>query len=318
MNSTKTFLLSLFTILQVFMNSTNSQWLNDQSEISNHTVKSSAKNSLYLYVGTISNGIWRSSNNGVNWSQLHLGTNLDNVIIWSIALKDNYVFAGSTDYFFISSNNGDTWSSKNDIGTHYWSIAVKDDYIFVGLNGNKKGVRYSTDNGANFYSTAIKKPSWSIVTNESMLFAGSGDNGVNIMPLNNTTIFTNKPLVNGRVGVHSLAINGKYLYAGTDRIGIYMSTDAGLNWFKAPFNNSSEVYTIILHNCYVFAGTKGKGICVLNKEGESIGLEYTGPNSEVRSFWIAENYLFAGNNEIPQGYESKVIKRKLTNGPYQN
>jgi hypothetical protein len=60
-------------------------------------VNALASISHYIFAGTNNLGIYISTNNGTNWTQINQGFTYI-TSIWSLLIKDNYVFAGNTGY----------------------------------------------------------------------------------------------------------------------------------------------------------------------------------------------------------------------------
>lgn len=61
----------------------------------------------------------------------------------------------------------------------------------------------------------------------------------------------------------SLSKLGNALYAGTDKMGVYCSTNGGNTWTSLPFNDKmaqSQTWTLATAGSYIFAGQRGNGI----------------------------------------------------------
>ena len=96
-------------------------------------------NDIYVYLGTFGYGIYRSSDDGINWESINSG--LSNLEIHSLAIFNDYVFAGTENGIFISNDTGTTWSELN-IGlppnTSISSIEInsQNDIIYLGTSSN--------------------------------------------------------------------------------------------------------------------------------------------------------------------------------------
>ena len=65
-----------------------------------------------LYMGTVSNGIYRSTDGGSNWTQINEG--ITSMQIWNIAYVNGALFASSTGgMVFKSTNGGNNWVLSN-------------------------------------------------------------------------------------------------------------------------------------------------------------------------------------------------------------
>lgn len=67
-----------------------------------------------IYVGTYGDGIYKSTDGGDTWSDVSIG--LTNTYVSSIAINDDYVFAGTRSGIFLSTDEGSSWrlSCSND------------------------------------------------------------------------------------------------------------------------------------------------------------------------------------------------------------
>lgn len=141
--------------------------------------------------------------------------------IYSLAVKDNYVFAGTLDSgVLVTSDNGASWIGSSWQYQHnrtVYSFAVMGNYIFNGSRSDvSSGVYYSTNNGLNWIQSG----------------------------LNNQTVY-------------SLAVSGNILLAGTKWNGVYVSFDTGSTWmyWSEGLNFNKYIYALYVFNNYVFAGT---------------------------------------------------------------
>ena len=91
--------------------------------------------------GTYDNGVYRSSDNGINW----VFTGLYNVPL-SFVIKDSNLFAGTLGGVFHSSDSGKSWNSANSglVSIYVNSLDVKSNNLFAGTDS---GVFISTNNG---------------------------------------------------------------------------------------------------------------------------------------------------------------------------
>ncbi|MBN8572029.1 MAG: T9SS type A sorting domain-containing protein [Ignavibacteria bacterium] len=64
-----------------------------------------------IYAGTATEGLYKSSNNGLSWYAVNNGTSFG--WVHSLASYGQYIFAGTDSGLFMSSNNGTSWVNKN-------------------------------------------------------------------------------------------------------------------------------------------------------------------------------------------------------------
>ncbi|HQF47471.1 MAG TPA: T9SS type A sorting domain-containing protein [Flavobacterium alvei] len=103
-----------------------------------------------LYLGTLSNGIYRSTNGGSSWTQINNG--ITSMQIWNIAYVNGSLFASSTNgTVFKSTNGGDSWILSNtgiSTTTIIRNFAFFNNKIFA--TSTNKGVYISSDNGSSW------------------------------------------------------------------------------------------------------------------------------------------------------------------------
>ena len=176
-------------------------------------------------------GVYVSSDNGVTWSETgSIGGNS----VLSIAVRDNYLFAGTETFgVYYSTNYGALWNQVNsEQFDDVYSLAITSEggngmNVFAGTDGH---VYVSTDSGA----------SWTSVLDIGRL--GPPVYAIAVVP-------TSKPVTDVLVGSGS---------------GIYLSTDAGSTWAQIntgfPGAGSYFGMALSMNSSYLFAGTYGVGV----------------------------------------------------------
>jgi len=100
--------------------------LTERSILSMDTVGSN------IFAGTDNNGVFVSSNNGSNWVQ----TSLNNQWVYALVHSNNYLFAGTPNGVYYSTDNGNTWTQKNEgltMSTNVQSMLITNNYVFAGI-----------------------------------------------------------------------------------------------------------------------------------------------------------------------------------------
>ena len=220
-----------------------------------------------VFAGTDGNGIFRSTDDGDNWSLLGpVDKKVQSIFIQTngdilIGLGDEFADGG----IYRSADNGNTFDTLGIPEHPVTSIAINSGGdIFAGTAS--VGVYRSTDNGANWVQvneglmTNGQHPTSIIVNSSGVVFAGtinggmfrSTNNGDNWIPINQG--LTNNYIL-------SLAIDSSgNLFAGTSGSGIFRSTDNGDNW--TPINEGITpgqglfAFSLTINlNGDIFAGT---------------------------------------------------------------
>ncbi|MBK9638818.1 MAG: T9SS type A sorting domain-containing protein [Bacteroidetes bacterium] len=167
--------------------------------------------------GTYRNGVMRTINNGLTWTEANNGLTASEV--WDMTTSGTNLYAQvSNRRIFKSPDNGNSWTEINP-GWPYNS------YIDgFAVDGNKI---YVAAGGAGIYISLNGGTTWS--------FATSGLS---------------------TVSVRKIALNGLTIYAGTSSKGIYKSVNGGVSWSAANTGISTKnVTAICVHGNDVYAGT---------------------------------------------------------------
>ncbi len=209
-----------------------------------------------LYTLSMGYGIYRTTNNGINWN--YAGLFLTPRWINEIASNGSYLYAGTDNYgFYVSSNYGANWSDPL-FSDNIRSVSYGAGYVF-GVQGfkifrfNSTGSTYSTVllNGSTFQC---------VRADGSNVYVGS-DSGI-YRSTNSGDSWMRIPFTTYNEAVYNIALNGNNIFAGTDN-GIYLSTNFGLNWLpkNQGLDSNSAVNSVHVNNGYVFLALKfGKGV----------------------------------------------------------
>ena len=200
----------------------------------------SAKSAGVAMIGK--GGIFRSTNNGTNWTEADKGFISFFLCISSFTVSGNNIFVGGYDWqqlgdlyqrigfgVNLSTNNGDSWSYYySGLPTFPWvhSFAVCGSTIFAAVTNldafnNGGGIYRSTNNGISWIES---------------------DSGI-------TNSFVN-----------SLAVSGSNIFAGTNN-GMFLSTNNGNSWIAVNSGLTNTVITsFLVSGGTIYAGTDGGGV----------------------------------------------------------
>ncbi len=295
-NPSRRILFSLIFIFVSFTFTLYSQWVQTNGP-ANGQIMALARSDSVIYAGTAnysnSQGVFITTNNGLNWIQ----TSLNNKYILSLSASGQYVFAGTSVFtpdsgIYRSTNYGQTWSMSYPAFASYSFLSFNlggTPFLFSGKNG----IILSTDNGVTWntkstycsYIDAFAKSSNHIY--EGLIIFGCG--------VTMSTIYGDScvPIGLSNHSVYSLVVNESTLFAGTEA-GVYLTSNNGQNWTQTPLNNYA-VYSLANNGKNIFAGTGGGGVFLSTNNGISWIQNNGGMgNQTIRALLISTNNIFAG------------------------
>jgi len=125
-----------------------------------------------VFAGTLGFGVFRTSNSGVNWTEVNSG--LSNQAVQCLTSIGTNLYAGTFSGVFRSTNNGANWSASGLSGTMINTLAVSGTNIFAGFAGG--GVYLSTNSGTNWTAVGVGIPNTMVNTlfvKDTLIFAGT-------------------------------------------------------------------------------------------------------------------------------------------------
>jgi photosystem II stability/assembly factor-like uncharacterized protein len=109
-------------------------------------------------------------------------------------------------------------------------------------------------------------------------------------------------------GVASFCISGNNIFAGELHLGVYISTNNGLNWTQTSFINQ-DVNALTVNGNYIFAGLDWNGIYLSTNNGGNWA--FTGLfHVEIFALCVSGSNIFAGGVDNDSG----VLYRSTNNG----
>ena len=277
-----------FTVIFIILNSSFlihncfSQWV-QMNGIYGGSVYSVACNGNNIFAGTISNGVFHSTNFGITW----LYTSLNNKTILSLSVNGNIIFAGTwSSGVYRSTDNGSNWIQTTLNNRNIRSLAISGNYIFAGTDGF--GIYRSTDNGNTWNQTQLNTQNvLTLAINGNIIFAGTDSYGIYL-----STDFGNNWVQTGlnNQTIISFLISENNIFAGTLDSGVWLSTNNGVSWIEKnqSFNPIPSVKALLIANDYIFAGTFGHSIW-RRSLSEIIGIKNI--STEIPSaFSLEQNY----------------------------
>jgi photosystem II stability/assembly factor-like uncharacterized protein len=179
-----------------------------------------------LYIGTLSDGIYRSTDNGIHWQLIDstVYRSDDNKNVWAITFSgSNLIAATGRDGIFLTSDNGSTWISSND--------GLPDTAVFA-----------LAESGTNLFAGTLPGAIYRSV-----------DNGFSWTQTNNGLA--------GTQSINTFAVSGDNIFAGSRDSGIFLSTDAGESWMDVSSEMPNRsINELLILGSDLYAGTAGDGV----------------------------------------------------------
>ncbi len=244
----------------------NAQWQQTNGPHGGY-VTSYANNDDEIYVGTQYGGVFRSTNNGDDWTARNNG--LKSYEINCIALDGDQLYAGTRlggfDGVYHSSDDGITWETYPNLWTSYEPIciAAAGDSIYIGTAGG--GSFFSHDGGQTWSSSLSGIIPYSYhITNQILILEDR------VLTIVNGRLYesldgalTYSQLINGFAeGTYcsKIASVGANLFA-TTTTGFYTSVDGGNFWIdisaELPETSSGTIMSTTESFIYITGGTSG-------------------------------------------------------------
>ena len=129
-----------------------------------YTVEQSASDPNVVYAGTANSGLWKSTDKGLNWTNVTKGMLLGQVVSVEIDINDaNTVYFGAAGDLFKTEDGGSTWNSVGDATFTALSHDIVD-IVMHPMNAqvlyviSDEGLWRSTNAGAGF--TQVQSGNW--------------------------------------------------------------------------------------------------------------------------------------------------------------
>jgi len=223
----KIILFLLFVVVNL-----NAQWTKTNLPTTAFSLAISGDN---IFAGTLSGGVFRSTNNGTNWTEINNGITIKQV--WAIAALGNSIFAGTTNGgLFKSIDNGNTWIISNTglpTTTIVRALAQFGTKLFATTTNS--GVYVSLDNGStwaqhnNGIVGLVARP---LLTTETDLFVGVMQKVYKYDNTNSKWLTASAGIPNNTVTAIAQVKSNKDLFAAISNSGsgVSKSSDNGTSW----------------------------------------------------------------------------------------
>ncbi|MGA2624083.1 MAG: T9SS type A sorting domain-containing protein [Bacteroidota bacterium] len=210
----------------------------------------------YVYAGTVSSGVLRSTNYGKDWQPVNGGLTSNSVLCIAIgpAITGGYnVYAGTPDGVFVSGTTGSSWQA---LGLSGYTIQSLVTLGVEPLAATKFGIFRSTDLGLTWQpsSNGIPARVWALgsygyktLSLSSAGFCVSMDGGQS-WSQSNTGLPDNS--------FSSLAINSSMIFVGSSVNGVYRASVSRMVWEADTIGMGpqAQVASIAASDARIFAG----------------------------------------------------------------
>jgi len=223
------------------------------------------------------------------------------------------LYAGSSEGFFVSSNDGETWLQYNNGLTNrqITRLAKNGNNLYAGTND---GIFY-TNNLGNFWKKSIS----GIPNNTSIytIFVGTNyilvGSSTGVYKSIDNAVSWNK--VDLTFTVSSFEQYNSAIVAGTIEDFLYISYDKGETWtslFKQPFPQEHSVYSLKIINDYLYIGEEGS---IERVKLTSIPTQTNNLKKSYKSLhWVEPNPIYdVGNLKIDNSILSNIERISIYN-----
>ncbi|MBC7776223.1 MAG: T9SS type A sorting domain-containing protein [Phycisphaerae bacterium] len=255
-------------------------------------ILSLAKMNATLFAGVSKAGVFKSDDFGNSWLSMPAHPAFVASSTSSMAVIDTFLFAGVIGKGVLKTSLNDTsWTllANGLLNKSVQDLIAVNDTLYAATYGG--GVFYSGDMG-NSWSTLYNNQGmddhkvYSLASNTTSLFAGTigtdglPDTGVAYRAILGGSTWTRINSGFIRNGVHleqvfSIAANDTLVFAGTDDVGLYRSTDNGDNWVPVG-GFDGDVLAIEIAGTTVYYGTAHHGVFRSLDAGQTWSADNTG------------------------------------------
>lgn len=311
----KNFLFLFLALIVLFTDYIQAQWTSTESPPS--LVNCITVSGTKIFAGDENTGVYLSTNNGDNWTQLNNG--LQNTEINTLFISGTDLFAGTDEGAYLSMDDGENWSEifAGIPNTNILAFAVLGSNLFVGTG---EGIFLSTDNGSSWTESdsgyQFTPSATAFAVSGSNIFAGLGF-GVYLSTDNGESWNLKNPDISAS-SIRSLIAVGLNIFVGTSNEGVYLSTDNGESWTEKNNGLTSEgIWDFAASGTNLFVATDD-GVFLSTDNGSSwVSTDF---NNDTQAWTVAvsDNYLFAagalGGNARKRSLSELITDAELFSG----
>lgn len=262
-------------------------------------IHSLATNGTILFAGSVSGGVYRSTDSGAHWSAMNNG--LTNTAINALLSRDGDLFAATNNGVFRSKDSGASWMSSNtDISkTHISTLTASGPNLFA---TTYNGSIFTTDDGASWHElsgTGLFSGGVSASNGADVFAVGEADsNSVGAISYSSdngrTWTLTN---TGSALPIQYLAASGQNLFAFVWADGVMRSSDRGKSWIYMGASPGEHVYSVLTIGTTLVVGSDNGLQRSIDSGATWQSMSTTMPipmYSEVNAVQVIGSIIFAG------------------------
>jgi len=278
-------------------------WSAVQIDLNRHFITDFTNNGDVLFA-SVNNGIFISSDNGLNWSFKPVDVVGNSA--YSILFHDNKLYLG-TDFIMVSEDEGDTWAEvgfpqRGPNGIR--QLMLHNNEVFIANSGKL----WSTDDFQNYTQAGFSSVGsiTSLQTFGNDIYLTRGTQGY-VFSTNDGATWTSVNVQDTEGVVYGIYKNAAKIIVSAQN-GLWQSTDAGATWSRNESGiKSQSIYSLNSDNNYIIANLQYEGVI----RSPDRGATWENFNSSQFTFGIREVYTING---ILVVVTTKNIWRSTDNG----
>lgn len=281
------FIVTTFLFISLFYLDLNAQW-QKMSSPSGGYIQCIVEKDNILYAGTAENGLFYSSDNGVQWNKC---SNTPGTNIQSLTINGEWIFTICEKGFFKSNDNGVKWQSIY-VGNVNRDVKSQNGIIYL---NDQNGVYMSKDNGVTWTLYSINQGAYNFGFSGNTVIAIPG--GARIFISNDDGKTWQSKSLDYYVSTSAGAIYNNKLYIGTWGYGVYVSSNGGDSWkhISIPLMSTGNISGIVVNGNTIYVCSDMEGIYASSDEGISWNKLVNGlKNLNFTAMHISNNKIFAG------------------------
>ena len=272
------------------------QWIHTDGVYGGSVLCLAAKGSV-VFAGT-THGVYRSEDNGTNWTALTGG--FPDITVWTLAISDSFVFAGTDGYGVLrSSDLGNSWSMVNNglLNTRVSDLFANHSTVFAHGDASLPWRWRSTDNGVSWTRFDLDPDIFGFFKGGDSVIIGLIHYGPSYRSTDNGTTWMSVPVYG-----YQIARMGNELF--TQGSGpFFFSRDSGATWVKfADYSIGAPGIVSNMVSCgALFIGVANYQLCVSEDSCKHWGFQ-TGwmnvseglPYNGAQALCSNDTYMFIG------------------------